>query len=69
MRLIVRLLGCEVLTVSTDRPEQPTADHDHDHTAAQVERSEPAPLGFHVDPIPSLTNEPTWSADGDQARV
>lgn len=54
MRLTLWVLGCEVFAVALDRP-QPESE-EHDHLAAQVERADSAPIGFYIEPNPSVSS-------------
>lgn len=54
MRLTIWLLGCEVFTISTDRPEEPPPVENHGTIAGQVELAGPVPLGFAIEPNPSV---------------
>lgn len=56
MRISLTILGREIAAVTID-PEEFVLIDEHDHLGAEIERSEPAPLGFHIDRNPSLEDD------------
>ncbi len=63
MRFSISVLGTEILTISTDRPTA-CEPGEHDTNCSQAELANSAPVGFHIQPIPSLIENRTRRAKG-----